>query len=161
MLVARLTALEFQEFIEELVRLDGLAKLQDKLVRSHALVSRRRLGSVEAAARQLHQLTVGLEREGLATQVLLALWEDLLQRKLDEDTGKRLEELAGEINGCLLPGNQVDAAKLEVLRATLSKYHETLAGRVGATAARLTMVTRAFPAVAQLVRQDIDSAAPS
>jgi hypothetical protein len=157
--VARLTAQEFQELIEELVRLDGLAKLQDKLIRSHALVSRRRLGNVEAVARQLFQLTVGLEREGLATQVLLALWEDLLQRHLDEETGKHLEQLAGEINSCLSHDNQIDHGKREDLRGALAKYQETLAGRVGATAARITMLTRAFPPVAQLVREGL--AAPS
>jgi hypothetical protein len=138
--------------VEELVRLEGLAKLQEKLLRSHALVSRRRLGSVDALARQLHQLTLGLERDGLATQVVLTLWEELLRQKLDEEAGRRLEELAEQINGCLLSGHEVDPAKEEEVRKVLSAYRSALAERVGDTPARLTMLTRAFPSIARLIR---------
>lgn len=150
--MARLSADEFAELIGELANVEGLAKLQEKILRSRALVSRRRLGSVEALARQLYQLTLGLDRDSVASQVVLALWEDLLRRKLDEESGKQLETLAEKINGCLVSAGDVDPTREAELRAALGEYRTALAAHVGDAAARLTMLTRAYPAVAQLVR---------
>jgi hypothetical protein len=150
--VARLSAAEFQELIEELVRAEGIGKLQEKLLRSRVLVSRRRLGSAETLARQLYQLTIGLDRDGLASQVVVALWEDLLRQKLDDDATKRLEGIAEKVNGCLVAGKEIDPAKEADLRASLHEYQTALAEHVGATTARLTMLTRAYPAVARLIR---------
>jgi len=151
--VARLSATEFRELIDELVALEGLGKLQDKLLRSHAIVSRSRIGNAESLTRQLYQLTLGLEREGLPSQVVVALWEDLLSRKLDEEVGKELETIAERINACLGEGNEIDSAKEADLRTALGEYRSALATKVGATAARLTMLTRAFPAVAKILRE--------
>jgi hypothetical protein len=151
--VARLSAAEFQALIEELVRAEGIAKLQDKLLRSRALVSRRRLGNVEALARQLYQLTLGLDRDGLASQVVVALWEDFLRQKLDDDASKRLEEIAEKVNSCLVAEKEIDPAKELDLRGSLQEYQAALAEHVGATAARLTMLTRAYPAVARVIRE--------
>jgi hypothetical protein len=150
--MARLSAAEFEELIGELANVEGLPKLQEKVRRSHAVVSRRRIGSVEALSRQLYQLTLGLDRDGLPSQVVLALWEDLLRRKLDEEAGKQLETLAEKINGCLSSGKDVDPARETELLAALGEYRQALAQHVGERAARLTMLTRAFPAVARLVR---------
>lgn len=150
--MARLSASEFQELIGALVQAEGLGKLQEKLLRSHALVSRRRLGTVDSLARQLYQLTLGLDRESLPSQVVIALWEDLLRKKLSEEAAQQLENLAGKINDCLVHGSDVDPAKEEDLRAVLMEYRAALAGYVGDTAARLTMLTRAFPAVARILR---------
>jgi hypothetical protein len=151
--MARLSASEFRELIDELVRVEGIGKLQEKLLRSRALVSRRRLGTADALARQLFQLTLGLERDSLTSQVVLALWEELLREKIDEDAGKHLEEMAEKINACLLGGKEVDPSRESELRAALAQYQSALAERVGETVARLTMLTRAYPAVARLVRQ--------
>jgi hypothetical protein len=158
--VARLSPTEFQQLIDELIAVDGLGKLQEKLLRSHAIVSRRRLGNAESLARQLYQLTIGLERDGLASQVVLALWEDLLQRKLDEDAGRQLESIAERINGCLAEGHEIAAEKETDLRAALGEYHAALAGKIGENAARITMLTRAFPAVAKLIREGATLDAP-
>lgn len=151
--MARLTAAEFHELVDELARVEGLAKLQEKLIRSHALVSRRRLGSIDALARQLHQLTVGLEREGLVTQVVVALWEELLRQKLDDDAGRELEGIADRINACLSPAKEVDPEKQEEVSEALRAYRRALAARVGDAAARVTMLTRALPSIARLVRE--------
>lgn len=151
--MARLSADEFVELIGELANVEGLPKLQEKILRSRALVSRRRLGTVEGLSRQLYQLTLGLDRDGIASQVVLALWEDLLQRKLDEEAGKQLETLAEKINDCLASGRDVDPARETELRAVLGEYRAALAAHVGDAAARLTMLTRAFPAVARLIRE--------
>lgn len=153
--MARLSASEFRELIEELVRVDGIAKLQEKLLRSRVLVSRRRLGSTEALSRQLYQLTLGLDREGLASQVVIALWEELLRAKLSEEAAKQLEEIAEAINGCLAAGNVIDPAKEPGLRAALAEYRAALRTHVGDGAARLTMLTRAFPAVAAIIREQV------
>ena len=108
--MARLSAAEFQELIEELVRAEGIGKLQEKLLRSRALVSRRRLGSAETLARQLYQLTIGLDRDGLASQVVVALWEDLLRQKLDDEHLTDLVVTIAFYNGLvrLLETMQVD-----------------------------------------------------
>ena len=158
--MARLSSVEFRELIDELVAFEGLAKLQDKILRSHVIVSRRRLGNAESIARQLHQLTLGLDRETLASQVVIALWEEMMNGKLDEEAGKELEKIAERINGCL-DGSEIDPAKERELRSALGEYRTALAAKLGEKAARLTMLSRAFPAVARILREPAPDAAPS
>lgn len=150
--MARLSATEFRELIGELVEHEGLGKIQEKLVRSHAVISRRRFGSVDALARQLHQLTVGLERECLPTQVVVALWEELLRGKLTEESAAALEQVAERINACLIHDGSIDPEKQPALVDALVQYRATLATFVGERVACLTMLTRAVPAVAGLLR---------
>jgi hypothetical protein len=144
--------------IDELVKVDGIGKLQDKLLRSRALVSRRRSGSVEQLSRQLYQLTLGLDRDGLVSQVVVALWEERLRQGLDDEASKRLEEIGEKVNACLAGGREVDPAKQSELRSALAEYRSALAEHVGDVTARLTMLVRAFPAVARLLRDDAGSA---
>lgn len=150
--MARLTAAEFDDLIAELTAAQGLGKLQGKLLQSRAIVSRRRLGTTEALSRQLFQLTLGLDREGLVTQVVLALWEEHLSSKLDETITKELEALAETINACLSPRLEVDSAREGDLRAALEQYRSKLGGRVGERASYVTMLMRAVPAVAGRIR---------
>jgi hypothetical protein len=156
--VARLSPSEFRELIDELVKVDGVGKLQEKLLRSRALVSRRRLGSVDQLSRQLYQLTLGLDREGIVSQVVVALWEERLRQGLDEEASKRLEEIGEKVNACLAGGRELDPAKESDLRSALTEYRNALAEHVGDVAARLTMLVRAFPAVARLLRDEDGSA---
>ena len=156
--MARLSPSEFRELIDELVKVDGIGKLQDKLLRSRALVSRRRSGSVEQLSRQLYQLTLGLDRDGLVSQVVVALWEERLRQGLDDEASKRLEEIGEKVNACLAGGREVDPAKQSELRSALAEYRSALAEHVGDVTARLTMLVRAFPAVARLLRDDAGSA---
>jgi DNA-directed RNA polymerase subunit F len=156
--VARLTPSEFRELIDELVKVDGVGKLQEKLLRSRALVSRRRLGSVDQLSRQLYQLTLGLDRDGIVSQVVVALWEERLRQGLDEEASKRLEEIGEKVNACLAGGRELDPAKEGDLRSALTEYRNALAEHVGDVAARLTMLVRAFPAVARLLRDEAGSA---
>ena len=150
--MARLSASEFRELIDELVKVEGLGKLQDKLLRSRALVSRRRVGNVDLLSRQLYQLTLGLDRDGLVSQVVVALWEERLRQGLDEEAAKRLEEIGEKVNACLAGGREVDPSKEGDLRAALAEYRGALAEHVGEVGARLTMLMRAFPSVARLLR---------
>src|SRR5207248_9637038 len=128
-------AAELQTLIEELARAEGIGKLQEKLLRTRAIVSRRSFGNVQSLARQLYQLTLGLEREGLASQVVVALWEERLREKLGEEAGKRLEEIAEKINACLVAGKDVDPAREGDLRAALAEYRGARAEHVGDAAA--------------------------
>jgi hypothetical protein len=152
--LARLSASEFHELIHELVKAEGIAKLQEKLLRSHVLVSRRRIGTVDALARQLYQLTLGLDREGIASQVLITLWEELRRATVSEEAAKQLEDIAEKINRCLDPGNVIDPGKKDALRDAVAEYRAVLRERVGDAAARLTMVMRALPSVVAIVRED-------
>ena len=97
-------------------------------------------------------MTAGLAREGLATQVVLALWEEALGTQLDEASAKELEELAARINGCLDGALDVDSGKEDELQSALDEYGRRLGDKVGERAARLTMLTRAVPAVARRLR---------
>jgi DNA-directed RNA polymerase subunit F len=129
--VARLSPSEFRELIDELVKVDGVGKLQEKLLRSRALVSRRRLGSVDQLSRQLYQLTLGLDRDGIVSQVVVALWEERLRQGLDEQASKRLEEIGEKVNACLAGGRELDPAKEGDLRSALAEYRDALAEHVG------------------------------
>lgn len=150
--MARLNAGEFEQLIHLLAAAHGLGRLQDRLVRLNAVVSRRRLGNEASLARQLYPLTGGLERDGVATRVVLALWEEHLGSKLEEDASKRLDELAEQVNACLTESHGIAPGKDDDLRQALSAYREELARHVGEEAARLTMLCRAVPDVARLLR---------
>ena len=156
--MARLSPSEFRELIGELVKVEGIGKLQEKLRRSRAIVSRRRSGDVDALSRQLYQLTLGLDRDGLVSQVIVALWEERLRQGLDDDASKRLEEIGEKVNACLAGGRDIDPVKENELRGALAEYRNALAEHVGDATARLTMLLRAFPAVARLLREGTASA---
>ena len=151
--MAQLSPEEFTELAEELVARHGLGRLQEKLIRTNLVVSRRRLASPEAIARALHPLTAGLAREGMATQLVLALWEEALGSQVDEESAKDLEELAGRINACLDASFEVADDKEEELKSALEAYRKRLADKVGERAARLTMLTRAVASVARRLRE--------
>ncbi|MGH7805216.1 MAG: hypothetical protein ACREQJ_12790 [Candidatus Binatia bacterium] len=150
--MAQLSLDEFGELTQELVERHGLGRLQEKLLRSNVVVSRRRVATAEAIARALHSLTAGLAREGLASQIVLALWEEALGGKVDEESAKGLEELAEKINSCLDAELEVSSDREEELRAALADYHRRLGEKIGERAARLTMLTRAVPSVARRLR---------
>ncbi|MEA2626818.1 MAG: hypothetical protein QOD06_2863 [Candidatus Binatota bacterium] len=151
--MARLTLAEFGELVEELVEFHHLGMLREKLLRSNTVVSQRVLSSPTSIAHQLYQRTAGLGRDGLPTQVVLALWEELLGSKIDEESSKKLEEIADRINGCLTAAQDVDPAREQDLRSAIGDYRTTLAERAGDRASRLTMLTRAVPAVARVLRE--------
>ena len=122
------------------------------------LIAVKRLGDVDALSRQLYQLTLGLDRDGLVSQVIVALWEERLRQGLDDDASKRLEEIGEKVNACLAGGRDIDPVKENELRGALAEYRNALAEHVGDATARLTMLLRAFPAVARLLREGTASA---
>jgi hypothetical protein len=152
--MAQLSPEEFRELTNELVERHGLGRLQEKLLRSNVVVSRRRVATPEAISRALHALTAGLAREGLPSQIVLALWEEALHGKVDEESAKGLEELAERINACLDEALEVASDKEDELRTALEEYRRRLGERIGERAARLTMLTRAVPSVARRLRTE-------
>jgi hypothetical protein len=152
--MAQLSPEEFRELTNELVERHGLGRLQEKLLRSNVVVSRRRVATPEAISRALHALTAGLAREGLPSQIVLALWEEALHGKVDEESAKGLEELAERINACLDEALEVASDKEDELRTALEEYRRRLGERIGERGARLTMLTRAVPSVARRLRTE-------
>jgi hypothetical protein len=158
--VAQLTPDEFRELTAELVTRHGLRAVQERLAKTNVVVSRRGISSEAAIARTLYGLTAGLAREGVATHVVVSLWEEGLGAALDEQGGRALEDLASQINACLTPKFEEDPERAPELEAAIESYRGKLAERVGDGAARLTMLMRAVPAVARRVRRG-GTAAPA
>jgi len=152
--VAQLSIEEFSGLMDELVARHGLSKLQGQLSRANVVVSKKMIATPAMITRTLFRLTAGLAREGLASQVVLALWEEALGGALDEETGRELEALAEKINACLAHDLEIAGGKDDEIRGALTEYRGRLAGRIGERAARLTMMTRAVPAVARILRED-------
>jgi len=150
--MAHLTQKEFQQAVALLAEELGLQRLRDKLVRLNGLVTRRKAVSADSLADQLYMLSSGLRREVPATFAFYALWNDSLHTKLGEDGEKKLEELADTVNKCLGDDNQVLADKATELDAAITTYESALVTAVGPERARLDMLLKAVPVVAERLR---------
>lgn len=151
--MARLSEVEFHQLVQKIAEGQGLPALLNRLQRTNALVSKRVLKTPEGVARHLHLSTAGLARDCIATQVLLALWEDKIGSKLDRGDAEELENTAAAINECLGTDLEPFGDCSEELLERLVRYHSILARKIGADSARLTMLIRAVPAVASLLRR--------
>src|SRR5687767_1526135 len=134
--MARLSPQEFDVLVAELVAHHGLGKLRQQLLRTNLVVSQRSVATPAAIARTLYPLTAGFAREGLPTQLLLGLWEDMLGKKVDEENAKRLEEIAEQVNACLTTDQSVADGRRDDLVRALDAYRELLETRIGAEATR-------------------------
>lgn len=150
--MANLTQKEFHEAIELLAQDIGLQRLRDKLVRLNAFVTRRKVASAEALADQLYMLTGNLRRQVPATFAFHHLWGEALQTKLGEDGEKNLETLAEAINACLGENDEIIAEKTSEIDAALATYEQALSASVGPQIARLDMILKAVPSVAEKLR---------
>lgn len=158
--MAYLTQKEFHRAIELLADECGLQRLRDKLVRLNALVTRRKVASTQALADQLYMLTGNLRRQVAATYAFHHLWAESLQAKLGEDGEKSLEALAEPVNSCLGEDDQILAGKEAEIDAALAAYQEALRAAVGSETARLDMLLKAVPAVADRLRAAQVASAP-
>lgn len=150
--MAQLTAKEFEEAIVSLVEEMGLQRLRDKLVGMRALVSRQPLHSAQRLAQQLYMLSGGLRRQVPATFGFFAVWNETLHAKLGEEGEKQLEALAEKVNACLDERERIIPEKREELETALRAYREALEAAVGARLARLDMLLKAVPEVAEILR---------
>jgi len=150
--MATLSADEFTQLVRCLADDLGVQRLRDKLVAMRGLVTRRGAPSADALASQLYQLTGGLRRQAPATIALQGLWAERIQQRVGEEGEKALEVLAEQINACLAEHDAVAPDKEAELDALLRQYEQQLAGAVGGERARLDMLIKAVPAVADKVR---------
>jgi hypothetical protein len=157
--MAQLTAAEFTQAIAALAEYHGVERLRDKLARMNAFTSRRGLNSPAAIADRLHMLSGGLRRQVPATYAFSSLWSEMVSARLGEDGEKQLESLAEGVNACLGEDDAVVAGKEPELDAALAAYRTALAGATGAEVARLDMLLKAVPVVAERLRSEPAEAA--
>lgn len=150
--MANLTQQEFTRAIELLAEDLGLQRLRDRFVRLNALVTRRRAVSAQRLADQLYLLTGGMRRQIAATVAVHSIWTERVNEKLGEDGEKAFEELAEKINACLGERDSIVAEKEEELDGLLGRYEQQLAQAVGPDRARIDMLLKAVPAVADKLR---------
>ncbi len=150
--MANLKLEEFNKIIEFLAEDHGLQRFRDKLVRLNGLVTRRRAGKVSALASQLYTLTGGLRREVPATVAIHSLWAEQVGERLGEEGEEELEKLAEKINECLGDRDCIIEGKEEEIDGHLRAYEAHLAAALGAERARLDMILKAVPDVAEKLR---------
>lgn len=150
--MAHLTQNEFQRAIQILADEMGLQRLRDKFFRMNGLVTRRKVASAESLAAQLYQLSSGLRRQVPAALAFQAIWAESIHDKVGEEGEENLEKLGDKVNECLGDDDTIKADKDEDLGGALQEYESTLAGVVGAEKARLDMLMKAVPAVAERLR---------
>jgi ABC-type transporter Mla subunit MlaD len=151
--MAQLTQAEFAEAVAALAEHHGVERLREHLARLNAFTSRRGLNSAAAIADRLQLLTGGLRRQVPATYAFSSLWNDMVSARLGEEGAQKLDTLAGAVNACLDDHDEIAAGKEEALDRALADYRAALAGGVGAAVARLDMLLKAVPAVAERLRQ--------
>lgn len=150
--MAHLTQKEFQHAVGLLAGELGLQRLRDKLVRINALVTRRGVSSPEVLAEQLYMLTSGLRRQVPATIGFYAVWNETLHSKLGEEGEEKLEKLAEKVNACLDEQEGILADKANEIDAALAEYEQALSQAAGPQLARMDMLLKAVPAVAEKLR---------
>jgi hypothetical protein len=150
--MANLTQTEFHRAIELLADVLGLQRLRDRFVRYNALVTRRKVASPATLADQIYMLSGGLRRQVPATYAFHAVWSEHLNSKLGEDGEKDLEKLAEAVNTCLRTDDTIDPDKTAALDAALATYERALSAAVGPEVARVDMVLKAVPEIADKLR---------
>jgi hypothetical protein len=150
--MAVLTQKEFQRAIALLADEMGLQRLRDRFVRLNALVTRRKVASPESLADQLYMLSAGLRRQVPATYAFHAVWGESVNAKLGEDGEKNLEKMAEAVNACLSDKDEILADKTAELDTALAEYEQALSTVVGAERARMDMLLKAVPAIADKLR---------
>lgn len=150
--MAVLTQKEFQRAITLLADEMGLQRLRDRFVRLNALVTRRKVASPESLADQLYMLSAGLRRQVPATYAFHAVWGESVNAKLGEDGEKNLEKMAEAVNACLGEKDEILPEKAAELETALVEYERALSAVVGAERARMDMLLKAVPAIADKLR---------
>ena len=156
--MAQLTPVEFAEAVAILAEDHGVERLREQLARMNAFTSRRGLNTATALADRLQLLTGGLRRQVPATYAFSSLWNQMVGTRLGEEGEKTLEGLAEQVNACLDEHEGIAAGKEDALDQALGAYREALAGATGEAVARLDMLLKAVPAVAERLRRPANTA---
>jgi hypothetical protein len=147
------TGQEMREAVTVVAERMGYGKLYERLVHLNALVSRKRPATPAILADRLYNLSGGLRRQVPATIAFHTVWAETIGRAIGEEHDKALEGIADRINATLTPDEQaIQPDKTAELDAALGEYEQVLVGQVGPAAARLDMIMKAVPAVADVVR---------
>lgn len=141
----------------------GYGKLYDRLVQLNAFVSRKRPPTPAILADRLYNLSGGLRRQVPATIAFHTVWAECIGRAIGEEHDKTLEGIADRINAALTPDEHaIQPDKQDELAAALDEYERVLVGVIGPAAARLDMIMKAVPIVADTVRaRPLPAAAPA
>jgi hypothetical protein len=134
-------------------RVGGYGKLHERLVRLNAFVSRKKPPSPDVLADRLYSLTGGLRRNVPATVAFHTVWAEAMTQSVSEDDDKRLSEIADRINATLTENDRaVRDDQVTELDAALGEYEQLLATTLGPVGARLEMLFKAVPPVADRLR---------
>ncbi len=153
--MAYLTTAELVEAIDALAEHHGVERLRDRLANMNAFTSRRGLTTASAIADRLQLLTGGLRRQVPATYAFSTLWNELVGTRLGEDGEKRLEGLADQVNACLTDREEIAPGKEDAIDQALAAYRAALVESTGSAIARLDMLLKAVPAVAERLRRQV------
>jgi len=156
--MAALSPVEFERAMTLLSTEVGFDRLKERVVRVGAFSSKRNLGTVRALADRLYMLTGGLRRETAASYGFHSVWAEAFAARMKEEDEKTLSEAAERINACLDTAQRVQPVKAATLDDELATYHAILSKAVGDEVARLDMLIKAVPAVADRIRGWPDSA---
>lgn len=131
----------------------GYGKLYERLVHLNAFVSRKRPPTPAILADRLYNLSGGLRRQVPATIAFHTVWAEAISRNIGEEHDKTLEGIAERINATLTPDEQaIQPDKQDELATALDEYERVLVGVIGPAAARLDMIMKAVPVVAETLR---------
>jgi len=150
--MATLTAAELSDAVAVLVTHRGIARVRDRLAQLGAFTSRRGLNTPEAIAERLYRLSGGLRLQVPATYAFSSVWAEMMRERLGEEGEHKLEGLAEAVNACLTGDDAVAPGQDEPLERALDAYREVIAAAAGADVARLDMLMKAVPAVADRLR---------
>jgi len=151
--MAQLTSQEFDTMIATLVERVGFNQFYENLIKSNALVSRKRPAHAKILAAQLYQLSAGLRREHPARYAVEVLWQDMLSKSVDEKQTKTIEQLIEQVNACLGERFEVLPEKASDLVTALGAYHRSLATLTTEEIAYTEMILRATADVARFLRE--------
>jgi hypothetical protein len=131
----------------------GYGKLHERLVRLNAFVSRRKPPTPDALADRLYSLTGGLRRNVPATIAFHTVWAENVTQGIPDEDDKKLSEIADRINATLTENERaVKDDQTAELDDALGEYERILAAAIGAKEARLEMLFKAVPPVADRLR---------
>jgi hypothetical protein len=150
--MASLTMEEFEQCLTILGDGGSPGRLRDRLARLGAFHSRRGLNSYRAVSDRIYTLSGGLRRDVPAGRAFQALWAEHIGKRLNETVGKRLDDLADEINQLLESDGSAKENRRDELEGKVSEYEDMLARRVGGAAARYDTLQKAVPLVAEILR---------
>lgn len=159
-----MAVLSFEEFgqsIELLANEIGLQRLSDKFFRYRGLVTRRGFKNSAQLANQVYTLSAGLRRQVPANLAFQAIWAEYLGGKLGEEGAENLEKLADGVNACLDEHERIIPDKQADLDEALKAYEAALASVAGPEMARLDMLMKAVPDIAERLRSAPAAPAPA